>query len=234
MSIGKKGSINELIGGTMSGSLTPRNPIVKMGSILNLVVRDSGGELTYRHFIAAQDFDYRETLELVRKEQIFKTEDVFARFSELLVKHKLVFETDAMLIDLGVRGRVSEAVMSVYKDVLNDSATLVDDLIARIERSCFTFAGPEGDLHVMKIDRGRTLGYVKVSISCDRHVERWTTLDIAGPPGADFPVNLQQSIEARLTAFISERQPDDYLALRAYVGRSELAQSEDSLLEVYS
>lgn len=214
----------------MRGLMTPNNPTVELGNILNIVTRDEEGGLTYRHFIVAQPFDYRDLLEVVRAEGIYKTEEVYDRLTELLVERRLVMETESAVLDLGVSGRASEAVIAVYKDKLNDRAKLVDQIVSVLESVHFTFAGPEGDLHVMKIPEGNTLGYVKLAVSCSRNIERWITLDIVGPSGADFPPNLQDQIQATLMQYVADRYPDEYLALRAYVGRSELAQALDILI----
>jgi hypothetical protein len=122
----------------------------------------------------------------------------------------------------------------VYKNKLNDYGRMVDGIVRDIQNNHWQFEGPEGDLHLLSVDKGFTLGYAKLCISCSRNVERWVTLDIVGPPGADFPPDLQQKIESTLTQYISERYPDEHLALRACVGRSEIAQSEDLLIGIHS
>ena len=214
----------------MRGLMTPNNPTVELGNILNLVTRDEEGRLTYRNYLVAHAFDYRTVLEDVRAEGIYKTEEVYERLSQLLVERHLVLEAESAVLDLGVIGRASEAVIAVYKDKLNDQAKLVDQIVEVLQNNCFTFEGPEGDLHVMKVDEGNTLGYVKLAVSCSRNIERWITLDIVGPPAADFPHNLQEQIQATLMQYVADRYPDEYLALRAYVGRSELAQALDILI----
>lgn len=218
----------------MHGRMSIENPTVKFGNILNVLVRDEVGKLTYKYYIVAKPFDYRDLLEEVRCEGIYKTEEVYERLGVLLVERELVFECEAVILDLGIVGRVSEAVMSVYKDKLNDRGRMVDAIVKDVRNNCWQFDGPEGDLHLMTVDKGFTLGYAKLCISCSRNVERWFTLDIVGPSGADFPPDLQQQIEAKLRSYISERYPDEYLALRAYIGRSELAQSQDTLVGVHS
>lgn len=227
-------SLNELVGGNMHGRMSIDNPTVKFGNILNVLAKDENDKLMYKQYIVAKEFDYRDLLEAIREEGIYKTEDVYVRLGVLLVERELVFECEAALLDLGVVGRVSEAVMSVYKDKLNDRGRLVDSIVKDVFNNCWQFEGPEGDLHLMHVEKGYTLGYAKLCISCSRNVERWITLDIVGPSGADFPPDLQEQIEARLTQYISEKHPDEYLALRAYIGRSELAQSQDTLVGVHS
>jgi hypothetical protein len=210
------------------------NPTVKFGNILNVLVKDENDKLTYKYYIVAKPFDYRDLLEEIRVEGIYKTEEVYERLGVLLVERELVFECEAALLDLGIVGRVSEAVMLVYKDKLNDRGRMVDAIVKDVRNNCWQFDGPEGDLHLMTVEKGYTLGYAKLCISCSRNVERWITLDIVGPSGADFPPDLQQQVEAKLMSYISERYPDEYLALRAYIGRSELAQSLDTLVGVHS
>lgn len=218
----------------MHGRMSIENPTVKFGNILNVLVKDENDKLTYKYYIVAKPFDYRDLLEEIRAEGIYKTEDVYERLGPLLVERELVFECEAVILDVGIVGRVSEAVMTVYKDKLNDRGRVVDGVVKDVRNNCFQFDGPEGDLHLMTVEKGYTLGYAKLCISCDRNLERWFTMDIVGPAGADFPPDLQTAIEARLSSYISERYPDDYLALRAYVGRSELAQSQDTLVGVHS
>lgn len=218
----------------MHGRMSIENPTVKFGNILNVLVKDENDKLTYKYYIVAKPFDYRDLLEEIRVEGIYKTEEVYERLGVLLVERELVFECEAALLDLGIVGRVSEAVMLVYKDKLNDRGRMVDAIVKDVRNNCWQFDGPEGDLHLMTVEKGYTLGYAKLCISCSRNVERWITLDIVGPSGADFPPDLQQQVEAKLMSYISERYPDEYLALRAYIGRSELAQSLDTLVGVHS
>jgi len=218
----------------MHGRMSIDNPTVELGNILNVLMKDEDDKLTYKYFIVAQAFDYRGLLEEVRQEGIYKTEEVYDRLRTLMVERRLVFECEAIILDIGVVGRVSEAVMSVYKDKLNDRGRLVDSIVKDVMNNCWQFEGPEGDLHLMTVEKGYTLGYAKLCISCSRNVERWITMDIVGPSGADFPSNLTEQIEAKLTQYISEKHPDEYLALRAYIGRSELAQSQDTLVGVHS
>jgi hypothetical protein len=210
--------------------MTPNNPTVKLGNILNLVTRDEQDRLTYKHFIVAVPFDYRDLIEEVRREGTYKTEEVYERLAELLVERNLVLETESAVLDVGIVGRASEAVMAVYKDRLNDQARVVDQVVADLNQSCHTFTGPEGDLHLLKLETGITLGYVKIAVTGSQNVERWITLDIIGPPDSDFPSDLTEQIEATLVRYMSERFPDDYLALRAYVGRSDLARSIDLII----
>lgn len=215
----------------MQGLMTPSNPIVGVGNILNVVVRDPEGHLSYKHYIVAKQFDYRELLNAIREEGHYKTEEVYERLHEVLVDRRLVFEGEAALLDLGVSGRVSEAVMDSYKDQLNEHGRMVDEVIVALNNSFHEFQGPEGDLHVLKIDTGYTLGYVKLCVSHHNNVERWTTLDITGPESSDFPPEFQSRIEAALMKFVADRFPDDYLALRAYIGRSDMARAEDIIIE---
>lgn len=214
----------------MRGLMTPNNPTVELGNILNLVTRDEQGRLTYKHFIVAVPFDYRDLIEEIRREGTYRTEEVYERLAELLVERKLVLETEAALLDVGVVGRASEAVMNVYKDRLNDQARVVDQVVADLNQSYHTFAGPEGDLHLLKVENDVTLGYAKIAVTGSQNVERWLTLDIIGPTDSDFPSDLNEQIEATLVRYMSERFPDDYLALRAYVGRSDLAKAVDILI----
>jgi len=214
----------------MHGLMTPNNPTVELGNILNLVTRDEQDRLSYKHYIVAVPFDYRDLLEEIRREGTYRTEEVYERLADLLVERKLVFETKAALLDIGVVGRASEAVMTVYKDRLNDQARVVDQVVTELQQSCHTFTGPEGDLHLLKVENDITLGYAKIAVTGNQNIERWLTLDIIGPTDSDFPSDLTEQIEATLVRFMAERFPDDYLALRAYVGRSDLARSIDAII----
>lgn len=214
----------------MRGLMTPNNPTVELGNILNLVTRDEQDRLSYKHFIVAVPFDYRDLVEEIRREGIYRTEEVYERLAELLLERKLVLETEAALLDVGVVGRASEAVMAVYKDRLNDQARVVDQVVADLQQSYHKFDGPEGDLHLLKVENDITLGYAKIAVTGHQNVERWLTLDIIGPTDSDFPTDLTEQIEATLVRYMSERFPDDYLALRAYVGRSDLAKAIDVMI----
>ena len=210
----------------MNLQLTPDLPAVEQWKILNLVVKRENGSIVHKQYLTIKEFDYGEMLETVRQQDIIKSDEVLQALTALLIEGDYVREIDTYVLDLGVVGRPSEAVRDLYRHTLNHGSSHVKTMLGEINRRHFEFDGPEGRLHVLKVDHAFVLGHVHISLEGSGLYDT-TTLDIIGPTGSDFPEDFNKQIHDTLTQYLLENHPELDVILTVRARRSEVTQSED-------
>lgn len=212
----------------METILTPTNPVVEPGRLLNLVVR-MGKELETKQYLVTKHFDYRNALERVRKKGIFKTEEVLEEVTNFLLKGGYITEVKTAELHLGHLGRPSLAQADVYRQKLNSTADNVERVIKALETAFFSEYTRYGDLHILKTEEGHVLGHVSIFVR-EGEVTRKITLDVIGSNEVDFPDYLRDSVKTKVDNFIKARFPDHSVTTKVFVTRSDLAKSVDYLL----
>lgn len=215
----------------MSVVLSPDRPQVDQGVMLSLVVRTEGTNIIHKQFTVKRSFDYSDFIEQINREGLIKTDEVFVRLSDLLIKGDYVEPVESYILDLGLQGRASSALKECREYSLNNDACKIKNLIKDLEKQLFSFNGPEGTLHVLKADTGETLGQVTVMFDTESGILRKMVLDVVGPGDADFPWDFRQDIEYALKHHIVMNHPDINSTMTVRVQRSELAIATSTLLE---
>lgn len=213
----------------MNTSLTPDHPLVNAGTILSLGVRQAK-ELTYSQYIVTTTFDITDYLTAIRKDGHVKSEDVFTKLSEALIAAKVVVPVESCSLEIGELGRPSGALQEYYKYSLNDSDWVARDLVDELARSYFSFNGPEGDLHLLQIGEGLTVGQADIYIEVMGGTPKKCTLDIVGTNDAAWPDGLSNEIKAEVSSMLHRLHPDALFDIKVLIRRSDLAIATESLL----
>lgn len=215
----------------MHVALMPGQERVKAGNLFYLAVRDDKDRVDYRQFLAIQNFHYGEILELIRYEGLLKTEDVYERFYDIATERELIEPADTYILELGERGRVSDALQNYQRHKLNHNVTILRLTAQEIDKMVMVFKGPECDLHVLKVDSGDTLAQVRIFLDDKQGLLDQTVLDIVGPPGSDFPECFDEEIEHEIQATLQSQYPTLDVDINVKIRRSELAMAREALYE---
>lgn len=214
----------------MNKALSPANRPIKPGVLINLIVYGAEGGLRRRQFLVLKEFDHQQILGTIRNEGVVKSEEVLIKLSEILLNRGIVKPVDSYTLDLGDLGRPSTALQSYYKHSLNaDSSTLLA-MIEQIDKSYYTFMSDEGELRVLKLDTGDTLAYVQVIVEFPNELVSYTTLDLIGPPDADYPDTLSEEIQVAVMEDLSIKWPEAQFTITVRIRKSELASAKEALL----
>lgn len=214
----------------MSIYLSPLEPIVRFGTLLKIQMTEDKG-VREKNLLVSKEFDHGEMLRRIHEEGIYKSEEVMQRLIELLIDEKYAFDIEVGYLDLGEKGRVSEAQQWAKRTELNQQTKVVDGAVAVLKRSTYVTAVPEGTLCVMDTSIGPTLGVVKIILKGLCGLERIFTVDVLGPPTTEFPSNFSELLERHYRHILQQFYPDEYLTLTVLVTRSDLAEAEDCLIE---
>lgn len=213
----------------MSTILGPLESIVRFGTLLKIQMNEVDG-LREKNLMVAKEFDHSEILRRIHAEGSFKTEDVMRRLVELLIGEGYVIDVEVSCLELGEKGRVSEAIQVAKRTELNQQVKILLDLREVIKRSTYITGVREGTLCVMDTSVGRTLGEVMIIIKGVSGLEEIITLDLLGPPTTFFPTNLEETLTDHYRRIVNQHYPDEHLTLTVKVNRSNLAQAEDTLV----
>lgn len=214
----------------MNKALSPANRPVKPGALINLIVYGAEGGLRRRQFLVLKEFDHHQILGTIRNEGIVKSEEVLIKLSEILLNRGIVKPVDSYTLDLGDLGRPSTALKSYYKHSLNaDSSTLLE-MIQQIDKSYYTFMSEEGELQLLKLETGDTLAHVQVILEFPNELVSYTTLDLTGPPDADYPETLTEEIQVAIMEDLMIKWPQAEVAVTVRIRKSELASAKEALL----
>lgn len=211
----------------MNITLSPDRPVVERNKILNLIVRRDGNKAEYGLFLVNETFDYNEALSEIRIEGAVKSEDVYHKLTQQLLDRKMIMAVESYTLDLGQRGRACEALKDSYKYQLNDWSSMAKVMVTEVEKCYIDFMGPEGLLHLLKVQTGPTLGQVFIEIKTGGYA--YTTLDIVGPEGADYPENFEELIHKELNTYLKDRYQDVAFELLISMRQSELSKAIEVL-----
>ena len=215
----------------MNKAINPSTQAVKPGALINLIVYDDKQRLRRKQFLVIKSFDHVEILNNIRNQGILKSEDVFTRLTEILVERSIVKPVETYTLDLGDVGRPSTALQTYYKHTRNPDAAILEEVIQNVEKSFNTFKSSEGDLHLMKVEDADTLAQVNVIITLPNELTSYTTLDLTGPPDADYPSTLEEDIAFAIKADILTKWPELVFDLVIRIRKSELALAKEALLK---
>lgn len=216
----------------MNTTLSPDRPVVERNTILNLIVKTSEGKSEYGLFLVLESFDYNDAMAEVRIDGAVKSEDVFSKLTRQLVDRKTIMPVESYTLDLGERGRACGALKDSYHHQLNDWSSMAKVLMTEVERHHFDFMGPEGLLHLLKVNNGPTLGQVFIEIKTGNY--EYTTLDIIGPEGADYPEDFKGMIQKEITRFLRDKYSDVPFELMVSIRQSDLSKAIEVLHVVKS
>ena len=211
----------------MNITLSPERPQVKQNTILNLTIRRSNGNREYGLFLVKEDFDYNDVMATIRIDGAVKSEEVLHKLTQELLERNTIMEVTSYSLDLGERGRACEALQESYKYQLNDWSCMAKVMVAELEKGYFDFLGPEGTIHLLKVNSGDTLGQVFVEIRTGGY--EYTTLDLVGPEGSDYPVEFTPMIKKHLSNYLRDKYPDVPFEMFVSLRKSELSQAMEVL-----
>lgn len=207
----------------MITTLSPDEPIVQEGKLLTFFMATADLSFQQKQVMVKKSFDYTTILEDIRSEGLIKTEHVYRRLYEVLLEREIVEVVELCLLDIGTLGRPSKAVQDHYRHSLNNNTSLIKRLKQELLRGHFTFNGPEGEIHLLSIDKGEVLGHVLVSLDDGAGLYADLTLDLVGPPSSDFPDSFEEKITERLNDYLQDNHPGLTIGINVRVRRSELA-----------
>lgn len=214
----------------MNKVLSPSNRPVKPGSVINLIVHGVVGGLRRRQFLVLKEFDHQQMLSNIRNQGIYKSEEVLVKLSELLLERDIVKPVESYVLDLGDAGRPSTALQTYYKHSLNQDSTILNEMIEYLDKSFYAFRSPEGELRLFKAENGDTIAHVQVILQFPNELSSYTTLDLTGPPDADYPDGLEKDIESTLTEELQMKWPDSVFTVTVRLRKSELALAKEALI----
>jgi hypothetical protein len=211
----------------MNITLSPDRPLVEKNTILNLTLRKDNGNREYGLYLVNEDFDYNEVLAAIRIDGAVKSEEVLHKLTQTLLDRNIIMAVSSYSLDLGERGRACEALQESYKYQLNDWSCMAKVLITELEKGYFDFLGPEGLIHLLKVNSGDTLGQVFIEIRTSEY--QYTTLDLVGPEGADYPPEFAEMIKQHLSNYLRNKYQDIAFEMFVSLRQSELSQAMEVL-----
>lgn len=213
----------------MAPTLDLEHPIAEMGTILHLSITNAGIK-EYRQYLTLRNFDYREHLAAIVETGLVKSEDILDALARRLIGLYCIAVIETQSLCLGEYGRSSSAVRTLVESQLNPTSLVMTHLEREMKALCITYPTSEGDIHVLSIGNGFTLGHVNVTLN-DGRIYRTFTLDIIGPEGSPLPTDLNLRLrDTFLDKFYTELStPDSTLQITFDVIKSTYSEALDAL-----
>lgn len=209
--------------------LTPGAAKVGVGNIFYVTVMSPEGKIESRPFIAVAAFDYNSVLEEVRKEGIVKSEDVSARFCELILEREYVWKAETRVLDVGERGRASRALMEVGRYQHNTTHELLRALVRELEGLYMSVEGCGGDLHLLKVENGDTLAQVRIFLDDGAALAEQLTLDLVGPMDYPLPDDIDEILTTGVTQYLMDQYPKLDIGITVRVRKSDLVIAREAV-----
>lgn len=212
----------------MTTTLCPTHPVVPAGVMICFNVLKRDGTTETRMFFTLKEWDYRTHMLQLHKDQVYKTEEVLEATVDSLIRNKVVIPITRYELELGTVGRVSEALMDVYKDVLNNDATTIKEMENKVKGHSFGFLVDDGCVTLLSAD-GDVLSDVKVTLAMDIHTSRTFSMELVGPLDTLLPHGFEKRCESAIASFLAKLYPNDYVSVRIECRQSDLASALESL-----